>query len=107
ADTYVLAPLASDLGGQLYTLSNTRMQVTFVWADGLGASPDPKPTSNEVIFAVDHATGHYVMCQVWDSSEQSGVQLNGNEGVPWGGRASREQCAVSHDAIVPATPLVK
>src|SRR4030095_10150750 len=61
ADTYVLAPLASDLGGQLYTLSNTRMQVTFVWADGLGASPDPKPTSNEVIFAVDHATGHYVM----------------------------------------------
>ena len=77
AGTYVLTPLTTNSGGHLYTLSNTRVALAFLNGDGLSANPAPKGNSDEVVFEFDHATGHYVMCQVWEASESSGIQLTG------------------------------
>ena len=74
--------------------------------DGLGSSPDAKARTDEVIFAFDHAAGHYVMCQVWDSAEQSGIQVHGTYDLTQAAKA-REGNAPNLDAIVPAAPAGK
>ena len=102
AGTYTLAPLNGDIGGNVFTLSNAN-SVTFVMGDNLGVSPNSKATSDEVIFAFDHAAGHYVMCQVWDSGEQSGVQIHGTYDLSKAAKA-REGNAPNLDLIVPAAP---
>jgi hypothetical protein len=106
AGTYVLAPLNGDNGGNVFTLSDTRTQVTFMMGDGLGLSPDAKAQTDEVIFAFDHAAGHYVMCQVWDSAEQSGIQVHGTYNLTQAAKA-REGNAPTLDVIVPAAPAGK
>jgi hypothetical protein len=74
--------------------------------DGLGLSPDAKAQTDEVIFAFDHAAGHYVMCQVWDSAEQSGIQVHGTYNLTQAAKA-REGNAPTLDVIVPAAPAGK
>jgi len=106
AGTYVLAPQTSAVAGKIFTLSNTSRQVAFVSGDGLGASPDPKATSDEVIFVFNHATGHYAMCKVWDPSEQSGVQLSGTYALTQAAKA-HEGNAPDHEVTVPAAPAIK
>ena len=101
AGTYVLAPQTSAIEGTIFTLSDSRRQVAFVSGNGLGASPDQKATSDEVVFVLDHATGHYVMCEIWDPSEQSGIQLSGTYGLTQAARA-REANAPDQGATVPA-----
>jgi hypothetical protein len=102
AGTYILAPLNGDNGGNVFTLSNANT-VTFMMGDNLGISPHSKATSDEVIFAFDHAAGRYVMCQVWDSGEQSGIQVHGTYDLSQAAKA-REGNAPNLDVIVPAGP---
>jgi hypothetical protein len=102
AGTYTLAPLNGDIGGNVFTLTDANT-VTFMMGDNLGVSPHAKATYDEVIFAFDHAAGHYVMCQVWDSGEQSGIQVHGTYDLSKAAKA-REGNAPNLDVIVPAAP---
>jgi hypothetical protein len=106
AGTYVLAPQTSAIEGTIFTLSDTRRQIAFVSGNGLGASPDPKATSDEVVFVLDRATGNYVMCEVWDPSERSGVQLSGTYELTQAAKA-REGNAPNQEATVPTGPAIK
>ena len=108
--TYLLEPLESANAGNLFTLENrATRQVTFMIGDGLGASPDPKAVSAEVIFAFDHAAGHYVLCQVWDTSEQSGLQIHGTYDLSKAAKAAEANApAPQHDELIlPADPAIR
>ena len=106
AGTYVLSPLNASNGGNVFTLSNDRT-VTFMMGDGLGRSPDGKANSSEVVFAFDHAAGHYVMCQVWDASERSGVQIHGTYDLTRAARALQGDTPDNNEMIVPATSAIR
>jgi|SoiMetStandDraft_5_1073268.scaffolds.fasta_scaffold132698_1 hypothetical protein len=109
AGTYLLEPIGSANAGNLFTLENrTSRQVTFMIGDGLGASPDPKATADEVVFAFDHAAGHYVLCQVWDSSEQSGVEVHGTYDLIKAARAAEANApAPQHDEVIVPANVVR
>jgi hypothetical protein len=104
AGTYVLAPLNGANGGNVFTLSDGRT-VTFMMGDGLGRSPDGKPRSSEVVFAFDHAAGHYVMCQVWDAGDQSGIQIHGTYDLTRSARALEGNRPDIDEMILPATTV--
>jgi hypothetical protein len=105
AGTYLLAPLNDMNGGNLFTLSSRTTQLTFVMGDGLGVRPDRKAKTDEVIFAFDHAAGHYVMCQVWDEGERSGIQVHGTYDLTQAARAAQGN-APDRPEIVPV-PAVR
>jgi hypothetical protein len=110
AGTYLLEPFGTGNAGNLFTLSSREnRQVTVMIGDGLGANPDPKANADEVVFAFDHAAGHYVMCQVWDSSEQAGVQVHGTYDLLRAAKAAEANApAPQHDeVIVPAAPAIR
>jgi hypothetical protein len=106
AGTYLLDPLNGVNGGNVFTLSDART-VTFMIGDGLGASPDGKARTSEVIFAFDHAAGHYVMCQVWDAGEQSGIQLHGTYDLTRAAKTRAGNLPDTPELIVPASPAIR
>jgi hypothetical protein len=105
AGTYLLAPLNDTNGGNLFMLSSRTAHATFVMGDGLGVRPGAKAKTDEVIFAFDHATGHYVMCQVWDEGERSGIQIHGTYDLMQAARAAQGN-APNQPEIVPV-PAVR
>ena len=108
AGTYLLEPFGGGNAGNLFTLSSRdNRQVTVMIADGLGANPDAKANADEVVFAFDHAAGHYVMCQVWNSSEQAGVQVHGTYDLLRAARTAEANAPAppQDDVILPATTI--
>jgi hypothetical protein len=101
AGEYVLAPLSNDQ--YAFTLSNGKQSVMFMKGDGLGRNPDPKWSSSSDLVVFERGDNHYVLCQVWDSGEQLGVQMSGTYGLTK--EAARQERHGSPDNVmIPAAP---